>query len=399
MMLEFKRHFWHLMLELAPLLLLGLFIAAIIKLLLPKSWGKRWLGGQSTAAVTKAALIGTPLPLCSCSVMPVALSLYQQGVSKGATVSFLIATPENGIPSLAMSYVLLGPLMTIVRPLASVATAIFAGVMTDRFDSTPSLPSAAETSIGFELPVLSRSEPAETASTDSQSPSEIGVDPPVSQENADEQPRQANSVLHNILHHGGAIFREALGKQLDDLAVWVLIGVVVAAAMNCVLTPESFLGIGQSYWAYIVMAVVGVPIYVCASASTPMAASFLLAGISPGAVLVFLLSGPATNFATLGILHRQIGRNATLCYLVGVTIGPILCGFVLDQFLHTLGWEIGVGSLKHAHEHQTDQWWQVGSVVILGVAFVVRFFSSEADLLNWMRPWATQHHSHAKIGN
>ncbi len=298
-MMDFVSHFLALFVESAPWLLLGFALAGLIKVFVPQQLLTRQLGGAGFGTIVKAALIGAPLPLCSCGVVPTALGLRRSGASKNATVSFLVATPETGVDSVSVSYALLGPVMAIVRPITAICSAIVAGVLVGRSDAADSAHS-------------------DVSSCCSKS---------TCHDEAESETQQSESS-------GGRLWqsmRFSFVDMLDDIVVWLLIGLLVAAA---VLTwvPETLLADwGSGPLAYLVMMLVGLPMYICATASTPIAAGLMAAGVSPGAVLVFMMAGPATNLGTLGIILRELGRWPLTAYLLGVLVTSALFGFALDS--------------------------------------------------------------------
>ncbi len=282
-------------LDAAPWLLFGLLSAGLIKAWVPESAINRWLGGHGLWPITKAALVGAPLPLCSCGVLPAALALHRGGASRGSTVSFLIATPETGADSVALSYALLGPFMTIVRPIAAVISAIFAGLLASL---APGLTAqvAAPDSCGCSC----------SGGCSAPSPS-----PGFWQRNRD-----------------GLSY--ALGDILDDIAPWLGLGLLLAALIATAVEPQAMAEWGGGLPAMLAMLLVGVPMYICATASTPLAAALLLAGLSPGTVLVFLLAGPATNIATLAVVKRELGPAVLAAYLGGIALSAVGLGLLTD---------------------------------------------------------------------
>ncbi len=282
-------------LDAAPWLLLGLVSAGLIKAWVPESAINRWLGGHGLWPITKAALVGAPLPLCSCGVLPAALALHRGGASRGSTVSFLIATPETGADSVTLSYALLGPFMAVVRPIAAVLSAIFAGLLA-------SLAPAQEASA------------AAPSCNGGCCGGGCSVPPPSPgfwQRNRDG-------------------LRYALGDILDDIAPWLGLGLLLAALIATAVEPQAMAEWGGGLPAMLAMLLVGVPMYICATASTPLAAALLLAGLSPGTVLVFLLAGPATNIATLAVVKRELGPAVLAAYLGGIALSAVGLGLLTD---------------------------------------------------------------------
>ncbi len=305
-MTDFLHKLLDLYLDAAPWLVLGLVAAGLIKAWLPAEHLNRWLGGNSPWTVLKAALIGAPLPLCSCGVLPAALGLRRAGASRSTTLSFLISTPETGPDSVALSYALLGPFMAVVRPLAAIASAVFTGLLAllTREPETPAFP------LG----------------------SVVG-DNCCSSGNCSNETTATTTGFLGTTWQG---IRYAFTDILDDLVLWLAIGLLLAALVATLVPPLAMAEWGSGLDAKLLMLLAGIPVYVCATASTPVAAGLLLAGISPGTVLVFLLAGPATNIATIGVIHREMGRATTLTYLAGITLSSLGLGIFTDLLVNIL---------------------------------------------------------------
>lgn len=282
-------------------LLLGLFLAGIAKAILPANFVSRHIGQPTTASILKASIIGVPMPLCSCSVIPMAVSLREKGASKGATTSFLISAPETGVDSVAVSYAMLDPLMTIFRPFAAFVTAFLAGCL----ENAQRGPSTAE------MPT-----PVENCNCCTDKPSNAPT---------------PKSLTKRLL--GGV--RYAFGDLLPDIAYYLVIGLVVSGLIAA-LIPEDFFTRSQLSNAAMMftMLIVGIPVYVCASASTPIAAALIIKGLSPGAALVFLLAGPATNLSSVGLVRKMLGNRSLGIYLVSISIAALGCGVLLDSIYH-----------------------------------------------------------------
>ncbi|MCY7297282.1 permease [Alteromonas sp. a30] len=301
-------NFWDLFTQSAPWLLLGYGIAGIINVYLPESWLRKQLGTASFGHSVKAAVVGAPLPLCSCGVIPTALGLRRRGASKNATASFMVATPETGVDSIAMTYALLGPLMAIARPIAAIFSAVLAG------ESVRAMVK--------EAPPKPAPEKASCCGGKS---------------------KIQQSTYQRIMQF-------SFVKLLGDTVNWLLIGLVFAAIIQT-FVPESFLSQwGNSFITMLVMIIISIPMYICATASTPVAAGMLMAGVSPGAILVFMLTGPATNIATLGALSNELGKKAMFAYLFGVIAGAIVSGLALDALLSSGLFDMKVEVTLHSHD-------------------------------------------------
>ncbi|MBO1271631.1 SO_0444 family Cu/Zn efflux transporter [Shewanella sp. 4t3-1-2LB] len=365
-------NFIALFMESAPWLLLGLFLAGILKMFVPMSWMQQQLGGHGLGSTIKAALLGAPLPLCSCGVIPAAVGLRRSGASKAATTSFLVSTPETGVDSVTVSYVLLGPFMAVVRPIAAVCSAIVAGLLVGRDEEVaavqhkePSFKPAAAVkfsplssasccsntvSSSCCAPVKPQQESCCCAST---SNGESGCNEHESnyqallQDNCgcsstsnsccgETQPTE-NLSFFSKLWLG---IKYAATDLVADTALWLLVGLFFAALVTTYVPADFLARWGDGVFAMLVMVLVSIPMYICATASTPIAAGLLLAGVSPGAVLVFMLAGPATNIATLGIVTRELGRRALYGYLGGVLGVALVSGIIVNYLVATFGFEV-----------------------------------------------------------
>ncbi|WP_105213287.1 SO_0444 family Cu/Zn efflux transporter [Pseudoalteromonas sp. T1lg22] len=376
-------NFWQLFVLSAPWLMLGLLIAGIINVYLPTHFLNRHLGKEGLWTTVKAALIGAPMPLCSCGVIPAAVGLRRAGASKSATTSFLVSTPETGIDSVSVSYALLGPFMAVIRPIAAVCSAITAGLLVGREGSLePSVTASSTPKQGaccgsndkvpavegpssccaFEVQLNEQSGGCcapQTQVTQATS-SCCSTDKKASQSTPQAQ-SSALSKLQQALHFSAT-------KLLSDTALWLMIGLFFAAVVQTYV-PTSYLSQwGSGILAMTVMVLVSIPMYICATASTPIAAGLLLAGVSPGAVLVFMLAGPATNIATLGVVGKELGRRAVAAYLTGVIGVALLFGVLTDYLVGEFGFN--VTPLGGQHQEVLPPWLEQGSAVILALLLI-----------------------------
>ena len=352
-------NFYSLSLESAPFLVLGLVIAGLIKAWVPTESVAKQLGGSGIWPITKAALIGAPLPLCSCSVIPVTLGIYRSGASKGSTVSFLVATPETGADSIAISYALLGPFMAIIRPISAISSAIFAGLIVSLSkDKQEGESDTQYTDVITAEACCENKEQAQQSCCSSDKHSSVNVEPVTA------------GVVNEMIDKTLSGLRYAFTDIFNNMVFWLFIGLFFAAMVKT-FVPVSFLqqwGSGLS--AMIVMVIVGVPMYICATASTPMAAGFLLAGLSPGTVLVFLLAGPATNMATLAIVKKELGSYALFAYLCGIVIAAIGFGLLADQLV--MLWDINIlAQIDGTHEMVNP--WLEGVTGLLLLVLALRY--------------------------
>ncbi len=289
----------------AFLLLVGIALAGLVRVFLDETNVRRFLKGSKSWVIFKSALFGIPLPLCSCSVIPVAHQLRQSGLSKGGTTAFLVSTPETGVDSIFLTYSLTDPLMTVARPITAFVTAMAAGL-------------AVEMSPSADIAI---SEPVDTCE-DSCS---CATDSP------DNRP---NTLIGKIIDG----LKYAFGDLMADLAPYLVIGYLLAGVAALLLGDQfgAIPDVLRSGWgSYVGAIVVGLPLYICATSSTPLAAVLLSFGFSPGAVLVFLIVGPATNVASLTVVRKILKGRATVIYLAAIVIVAVLCGLAVDA---VYGW-------------------------------------------------------------
>ena len=328
-MMELLSNIWAVFLDTAFWLLLGLLAAGAIKSFIAEDTMQRWVGGSGFGAVSRAALFGAPLPLCSCGVLPAAIGLHRAGASKEATVSFLISTPETSVDSIAVTYALMGPLMAVYRPIAALVSAVITGMMTTL--ARNDVPLAASADATAAACCSSAAAPAEKACCSGGDDSAAAAsccasEAPV----AEQQSRVFNAVKY------------AAAELLDDISAWMAVGIIIAGIMLTYIPPDWLAQWGQGLVAMLVMLLVGIPMYICAVASTPVAAGLVMAGVSPGVALVFLLVGPATNIAGLALVNRELGFRVTLIYIAGIAIVSVGMGLLLEYLLQTTSWQVDV---------------------------------------------------------
>ena len=317
---------WNVLCLSAPYMLFGFIIAGLLKAFVPDDFIARHLGGDNRASLVKAAAFGVPIPLCSCGVLPAAAGIRKQGASKGATTAFLISTPETGVDSIAVTYALLDPLMAVLRPLSAFITGLVTGQMVRVLDGeAKGTPAFEETG---RLPMA----PPAAASCN---PAACGCSAPM-----------AGKPVLQRLKDG---MRFAFGDLFMDISGWFFVGVGIAGMISVFVSPAMVdAWLGNRVVAMLVMLVVGIPLYVCATASTPIAAALVLKGLNPGAALVFLLAGPATNAAALSVITGILGKRATVLYVGGIMVCSLVLGFGVDAIYGWTGLEAGwVTTLEH----------------------------------------------------
>lgn len=301
-----------LLFEMSPWLLLGFLIAGLLHVFFPEGKINKLLGKANMLSVLKAALIGIPLPLCSCGVIPTGVSIHKNGASKGAAVSFLISTPQTGVDSIMVTYSLLGLPFAVVRPIIALITGIFGGFFTNRAEN--------------------KEAPSFTL--------DLGKD--------------NNSSIRNKKKSGNPlleIFKYAFVDFLQDIAKWLIIGLLIAGAI-AVIVPDDFFAsyVHNDFVGMLIILAASVPVYVCATSSVPIAAVLLMKGLSPGAALVFLMAGPATNAATISVIGNSLGRKTLFTYLGTLIIGALLSGLFVDYLLPREWFTLAIEHHEHQHE-------------------------------------------------
>ena len=284
---------WDVTRQMAPYLLFGFGMAGFLSVFISAETVERHLGKRGFGQVLKAALLGVPLPLCSCSVVPVSASLYRHGASKGATLSFLASTPQTGVDSIAVTWSLMGPVVTLFRIIAAFVSGLLAGV-------------------GVEL-LPDDATPATAAAPD--------------EEDACCCENRSQSRLRRAYRYGFVTLPQDIGRSM-------LFGLLLSGLLGALIPANYFADrIGSGLVAMLLMMLIGIPIYTCSSGSVPVALGLMRAGLSPGAALVFLVTGPATNAATVTTIVRLLGKRATAIYLGCIAATALGMGLLLDLFV------------------------------------------------------------------
>ena len=325
----------------APYILFGLFFAGILHEVVPDSLVTKHLGNDNIASVIKSTLFGIPLPVCSCGVIPLATSIKKSGASNGATLSFLISTPITGIDSILATFGMFGWLFTLYRVFTSMLIAIAAGIFTNFYAKTEPTPSP-------EAPVFSANPsgftPAgvTTFATLKAEPETSCCAESCGCKNEENETQKRFSLR--------SAFRYAFVTLLGDIAKPLLWGLLLGALIT-VMIPQNLSEILQAHPAlsYLIVIIIAVPMYVCATASLPIAAGLILSGVSAGAAFVFLSAGPATNTVTIGVVKKMLGKRALMIYLGTIVAGSVLFGIGLDTLFASR--DIDVKSIVHIKKH------------------------------------------------
>jgi len=292
---------WGTLCAMAPYLLFGFLVAGLLSVFVSPEIVERHLGGRGMWPVVKASLLGVPLPLCSCGVIPVATSLRRHGASRGATTAFLLSTPQTGVDSIVVTFSLMGGLFALIRSMAAFITGLVGGWLVD-------------------------------ALAGQDCGNDAGANPPVpcAGEGCALSARRQNRLIR-ALCYGFVTLPRDIGKAL--IAGLIISGFIAA------FVPDDFFAnaFGTGIVGMLVMMTVGIPLYVCATGSVPVAAALVMKGVSPGAALVFLMTGPATNAATLAIIWKVLGKKTVVIYLLTLAVCALTCGLLLDYFFQVVG--------------------------------------------------------------
>jgi hypothetical protein len=323
---------WLVLGQMSPYLLFGFLMAGVLSVCFSPEWIERHLGGRGFGPVLKASLLGVPLPLCSCGVIPQAASIRRHGASRAAAISFLISTPQTGVDSIAVTWGLLGPVFAVIRPVAAMLTGLLGGGLVQLFGEKEPLDAAGH-------PVKPNA-CAESCCAD----------------------KEKHNVFIRALRFGFLTLPRDLGKSL-------LLGVCVAGAINAIVPANAWQPyLGGGIVSILVMIALGIPLYVCATASVAFAASLIHAGVSPGAALAFLISGPATNAATIVMTWKLLGKRTVFVYLATIALSAVFCGLAVDWFFPSVVSTVpGLTSSLHNHSHLSGWISHVWSIALLSV--------------------------------
>lgn len=350
---HFFEALWQLSVAMAPYILFGLVFAGILHEIVPDSIVTKHLGKESVTSVVKSTVFGIPLPVCSCGVIPLATSIKKSGASKGATLSFLISTPITGVDSIMATYGIFGWIFTLYRVITSMIIATVAGILTNIFDKE-------EMTEEVKKPAFSAVSPQSATSFSMQAPS--------TQESCGTGTGSCcSSAQKSNTFSFTAAMKYAFITLLGDIAKPLFWGLILGALIT-VAIPENLSEVLKTYtWlSYLIVILIAVPMYVCATASLPIAAGLMLSGVSAGAAFVFLCAGPATNTVTIGVVKKMLGTRSLFIYLGSIIIGSIFFGLGLDYLFDISN--IAPESLIHLHE-ETGLISALSAVILWGFVF------------------------------
>ena len=322
----FLLEMWSLCLNMAPFLLLGMVVSGLISMFVDSRLILKHIGSKNFLSIFKATVLGIPIPLCSCGVIPVAATLRDSGASKGSTVSFLVSTPQTGVDSIFLTYGMLGPVFALFRPLAALVSGIFSGMVINSFDDDTH----------HHLPDSDAISNAKTPLID----------------------RLKSGIRYGLL------------SLPSDIVVPLFQGLVIASAI-AIFIPPDFIAeyfLSNPYIMFIMMLAVSLPVYVCATASIPIAVVLMAKGVSAGAVFVFLMAGPATNASSIAVVKNILGKKTMYYYLILISSTAIVFGLIFDSFI-----TIVPPAMSHSsHGHAADDY----GALFLTVLFLLILINS-----------------------
>ena len=336
---------WGMTAEMAPYLLLGFLLAGLMHEFIPRQVYANYLSRPNFKSVFLAALFGVPLPLCSCGVLPTAMGLRREGGSRGATISFLIATPQTGVDSIIATYSMMGLPFAIIRPIVAFLTALFGGTLINRFTPNPSLVEK-----GTDTTACS----GECSKTN------------------DNTPRPSRKGLREglvgALHYGFV-------EMMADIGKWLIVGLIVAGMITALVPDQWFAAFkDNSLLSILLVLAISVPMYVCATGSIPIAVALMAKGLTPGAALVLLMAGPACNVASLLVINKVLGRRTLQLYLTAIVSGAVFFAFGIDYLLPREWFLTNIISQGACCADESLGWFSTVSAILLAILLINAFF-------------------------
>lgn len=320
--------------KMSPYLLLGFLLAGVMHTFIPDNLYRRYLGGASFRSVVNAAILGIPIPLCSCGVIPTAMSLKKEGASKGATVSFLIATPQTGLDSVIATYSLMGLPFALLRPIAALVTALFGGQMVNWLGEKDQVENVGDI-------------------------------------------REKSGAQKTFGQKLVSVFRYAYVEMIQDIGRWLIVGLIVAGLIT-VFVPDSFFALfaDNSLLSMLIVLAFSIPMYLCATGSIPIAVALMMKGLSPGTALVMLMAGPAVNAASMLVVGKVLGRRTLIIYIASIITGAMAFGLGIDYLLPREWFTLPL-TQTDACCTGTKEWFNIVCSIALGLllvnAMILRF--------------------------
>jgi uncharacterized membrane protein YraQ (UPF0718 family)/copper chaperone CopZ len=319
--------------EMSPYLLLGFLFAGVLRVVFPRQVITRYMGQRNFRSVFNASLLGVPMPLCSCGVLPAGIGFYRNGASRGPAISFLISTPQTGVDSILATYSLLGLPLAIIRPVVALFTGLFGGILGNAVERN-------------------------------------------GRDREKEDGKKENEYERSLKE----LFRYGFVELVQDISKWLIIGMLVAALLAVLIPGDFFTStISSEYLAMLLMIAASVPLYICATGSIPIAAVLMMKGLAPGAALVLLMAGPATNIATMAVIGNTLGKRSLWVYLGSIIGGALFFGTLINELLPREWFTGAMPSMMQNHEHGTGWFkWAASALLLLLLVngYVLRYLSS-----------------------
>lgn len=344
--MNFIEQIFDLVNEMSPYLLLGFLIAGLMHAFIPNSLYNKYLSGNTFRSVLNAAIFGVPLPLCSCGVIPTAMSLRREGASKGATVSFLIATPQTGVDSIFATYSLMGLPFAIVRPIAALVTAVLGGQFVNSWAEEDEL---VEINNG-------NTEKSVHETHNHEEHSCCGHD------HCDSE---CSEHKHSFVEKLKDALKFGFVEMMEDIGKWLVIGLLIAGVIT-VIVPDSFFAVfkDNTLMSMLLVLCISIPMYLCATGSIPIAVALMMKGLTPGAALVLLMAGPASNAASILVINKVLGKRTLVLYLIAIVTGAVAFGFGIDYLLPS-GWFTSSIMMSDACCHEDSNWFNILCSLVL----------------------------------
>jgi len=315
----FFNELWMLLQEMAPYLLIGFLFAGILKVFFPKRLIRKYIGKSNFRSVLNASLLGVPMPLCSCGVLPTGISFYKNGASRGSTVSFLVSTPQTGVDSIIATYAMLGLPLAILRPVIALFSGILGGTLTNY----------------------------------------LGGSVEASEQLKKETDENGERSFREMIRYGFV-------EMVQDISKWLVIGFLIAAFLSVIIPDDFFIEtITNEYLSMLLILVASIPLYVCATGSIPIAAVLLMKGLSPGAAIVFLMAGPATNAATMAVISNSMGKRTFWLYLLSIVGGALIFGTIVNELIPRHWIMDALPEFDHGMGHQQGNLIKILSAVLM----------------------------------
>ena len=382
------KEIFHLINEMSPYLLLGFLIAGLMHAFIPGKYYTRYLAKPTFRSVLNAALLGVPLPLCSCGVIPTAMSLRKEGASKGAVASFLIATPQTGVDSIIATYSLMGLPFAVIRPVVAFVTALFGGTLVNRVNRSTSqrvnestgqpMEQRAENGVYSNYPESRQRSSVAQQVNESTDEEHCCCHHEEEEDHGCCHHEHEHEEEHGCCHHAevekgmgfwqkmGVALRYAFVDMVEDIGKWLVVGLVIAALIT-VLVPDSFFAIfaDNTWMSMLLVLAISIPMYICATGSIPIAVALMLKGLTPGSALVLLMAGPAANMASILVIRNRLGKKTLIAYLAAIISGAVLFGAGIDYLLPRHWFTDTLVQMEHCAEAGTWFTWTCTALLAL----------------------------------